>query len=106
MKPSQNYNLKDCPIRKNIKILGGKWSLLILLALKKRNLRFGEIKREIPDISEKMLIQTLRLLVENNFISRKDFKFVPPKVEYKILKKGKKAVKIIDIILDIEGHSR
>jgi DNA-binding HxlR family transcriptional regulator len=89
---------KDCPIRKNIKVIGGKWSLLIIYSLKEGPKRFGELKKEIPDISEKILIQTLKNMAENKFISRKDFKTIPPKVEYSLLKKGKSTLGIIDII--------
>ena len=66
--------------------------------LKDGSKRFGELKKGIPDISEKMLIQSLKNMTENKFISRKDFKTVPPKVEYSLLPKGKKTLKIMDII--------
>ena len=55
----------DCPIRAVLKVLGGKWPLLVLSKLE-GSMRFSAIKREIPEISEKMLIETLKQLTENN----------------------------------------
>jgi DNA-binding HxlR family transcriptional regulator len=92
---------ENCPVRRNIRVIGGKWSLLIIFYLKDGPKRFGELKRLIPDISEKMLIQSLKILAENKFISRKNFKTIPPKVEYSLLKKGKQALKIIDVISEM-----
>jgi DNA-binding HxlR family transcriptional regulator len=93
---------ENCPIRKNIKVIGGKWSLLIIFMLKDGPKRFGELKKLIPDISEKMLIQNLKNMAENRFISRKDFRTIPPKVEYSLLEKGKLSLKIIDIISTLD----
>lgn len=92
--PVTKEDIINCPIRKIIKIIGGKWSLLVLISLKTSK-RFWELKKLIPDISEKMLIQTLRMLEENNFIKRKDFKTIPPKVEYSALKEWKEVIEIV-----------
>jgi DNA-binding HxlR family transcriptional regulator len=56
--------------------------------------------KEIPEISEKMLIETLKQLVENNLVERKDFKTIPPHVEYVITKNGKQALKAIPIFAE------
>ncbi|MCH5685222.1 helix-turn-helix transcriptional regulator [Niabella sp. W65] len=56
----------NCPVRKSLAILGGKWTLLILFQINDRVIRYGELKRCIPGISEKMLIQELNVLVEKN----------------------------------------
>lgn len=98
----KKYFLDKCPIRKNLKIIWGKWAILILLTLKNWPKRFGEFKKIIPDISEKMLIQNLKILKENNFIKRKDFKTIPPKVEYSNLIKWNKTLWIVDIILELD----
>ena len=60
----------DCPIRAVLKVLGGKWPLLVLSKLEESK-RFSAIKREIPEISEKMLIETLKQLTENKLVTRK-----------------------------------
>ncbi len=73
----------DCPIRNVLARVGDKWSLLVLYILQhKGTLRFKQLQREIPDISQKSLTLTLRTLEEDGFISRKVYAEVPPRVEY------------------------
>lgn len=92
--------INECPIRKALQILGGKWTVLLLMELEIPK-RYGELKKAVPEISEKMLIQKLRLLETGQFVTRKDFQQVPPKVEYSLTKLGKEALKIIPILRDI-----
>lgn len=78
-----------CPIRTTLELVGGKWKLLILQQLcDHEELRLSELKVLIPDISEKMLIQELQVLVQSNLASRKDYEEIQPKVSYSITKKG------------------
>ena len=73
----------DCPIRNVLARVGDKWSLLVLYNLQHREpVRFKELQRQIPDISQKSLTQTLRTLEENGFVSREVFPEVPPRVEF------------------------
>lgn len=73
----------NCPIRNILARVGDKWSLLVLYTLQhKESLRFKQLQREMSDISQKMLTQTLRTLEEDGFISRKVYAEVPPRVEY------------------------
>ncbi|MEM6379834.1 MAG: helix-turn-helix domain-containing protein [Bacteroidota bacterium] len=73
-----------------MELVGGKWRLIILQQLLTNGeLRLSQLKRLIPDISEKMLIQELKVLATNNLISRKDYGEVPPRVGYLITEKGK-----------------
>ena len=95
-----NENLKHCPIRKALNILGGKWVFIILMELKKTK-RYGEIKKTIPDISEKILIEKLRLLEKHKFIKRKNFNTIPPHVEYSLTALGKDTIKIIPSLIKI-----
>lgn len=75
----------DCPIRNVLARVGDKWSLLVLYNLQHREpVRFKELQRQIPDISQKSLTQTLRMLEEDGFVSRKVFPEVPPRVEYSL----------------------
>ena len=62
---------ENCPVRRSLARLGGKWKLLILFQINDRIIRYGDLKRTIPGISEKVLIQELNFLVENKFISKK-----------------------------------
>ena len=75
----------DCPIRNVLSRVGDKWSLLVLYNLQHREpVRFKELQRQIPDISQKSLTQTLRTLEEDGFVSREIFPEVPPRVEYSL----------------------
>lgn len=87
---------ENCPVRKSLALLGGKWTLLILFQINERVLRYGELKRCIPSISEKMLIQELNFLVENKFVSKKSYPQIPPKVEYRLTELGLKTLPIVD----------
>ena len=79
---------ENCPVRRALSLLGGKWTLLILFQINNRVIRYGELKRAIPGISEKVLIQELRSLVENKMVVKKAYPEIPPRVEYSLTKKG------------------
>lgn len=75
----------DCPIRNILSRVGDKWSLLVLYTLQQNDtLRFKQLQRELPDISQKSLTQTLRILEEDGFIHRQVYAEVPPRVEYSL----------------------
>ena len=78
----------QCPVRNVLDQLGDKWSVLIIGALAERPFRFGELKREIPDISQRMLTQTLRDLQSDGLIEREVFPTTPPSVEYRLSPMG------------------
>lgn len=88
-----------CPIRTTLDLIGGKWKLLILNQLYNETLRLSEIKRLIPDISEKMLIQELKKLVDSGLVQRKNFGEVPPRVEYSLTPKGENIKPLIESML-------
>lgn len=93
----KKYSLSDCPLRKSKKILSGKWKLLLLDTFKERStIRYGELKKSIREISEKMMIQELKLLVESGLLSKKSYPEVPPRVEYALTTEGAKAIPIIE----------
>lgn len=87
---------ENCPLRKALGALGGKWNLIIIKIIGSGELRFSQIKREIPDVSEKVLIDKLKLMNSYDLIIRNDFKEVPPKVTYKLSKKGINALTIVN----------
>ena len=75
----------DCPIRNVLSRVGDKWSLLVLYSLQHREpVRFKELQRQIPDISQKSLTQTLRTLEVDGFVTREVFPEVPPRVVYSL----------------------
>ena len=73
-----------CPIRNILARISDKWSILVIYTLNKENraVRFKELQRKIPDISQKMLTVTLRTLEEDGYVTRTIYPEVPPRVEY------------------------
>lgn len=92
--------VRECPVKHSLDILGGKWKLRIIGQIGTEKCRYGELKRLIPDISEKMLIQELKSLVNFNILDKKSFNEVPPKVEYTLTNKGLKVLPIIEILIE------
>lgn len=73
-----------CGLDVALAVIGGKWKPLILFHLRSEPKRFGDLKRLVAGISEKVLIQQLRELVAARVLVRRDYKQVPPKVDYTI----------------------
>ena len=71
-----------CGLDAALDVMGGKWKGLILWALRSEARRFGELRRVVQGISEKMLIQHLKEMEADGIVSRRDFREVPPRVEY------------------------
>lgn len=92
----------DCPIRNILARLTDKWSLLVIYTLDRRGeafLRFKELHREIPDISQKMLTVTLRTLEEDGYVTRKVYPEVPPRVEYALTDRARSLLPHIDSLI-------
>ena len=77
-----------------------KWNLIIIKSLGNEELRFSEVRSKIPDISEKVLIDKLKVLTEQKLVIRKDFNEIPPKVSYRLSKLGVQALVIVEEIED------
>lgn len=91
----------DCPIRNVLARVGDKWSLLVLYNLQhKEPMRFKELQRQIPDISQKSLIQTLRTFKEDGFINREIFPEVPPRVEYSLTPHAHSFLPLVENIIN------
>ena len=78
--------------------IGGTWKMPILWRLQDRIMRYSQLKKDIPRITDKMLTTQLRELEAEGFVHRKVYPVVPPKVEYSITEKGKTAIPIINTI--------
>jgi DNA-binding HxlR family transcriptional regulator len=78
----------NCPIRYVVQNIFDKWSALILMALAEQPYRFGELRRLVPDISQRMLTQTLRDLQRDGYVHREVFPTKPPSVEYSLTEMG------------------
>ena len=90
----------NCPIRNVLSRIGDKWSMLVIFTLENNCcLRFKELQRCIPDISQKMLTATLKTLEADGLVLRKAFLEVPPRVEYSLTDKGKSLLPHIDGLL-------
>ena len=77
-----------CPVRTSLNVLGGKWKLLILSYLLDEPRRYGELRRLMPEITEKMLIQELRDLESDGIVARTVHQVVPPRVDYSLTEQG------------------
>lgn len=78
----QGQDSNDCPVTTAIDVIGGKWKVIILYQLREKTLRFGELRKRVPKITQKMLTLQLRELEKNKLVKRKVYAEVPPKVEY------------------------
>ncbi len=85
-----------CPVDLTLSVVGGRWQGLIVWALRERSKRFSELKRELVAVNDKMLSQTLKLLVEQGILSRLDHQSVPPKVEYNLTENGRQLLAIFE----------
>jgi DNA-binding HxlR family transcriptional regulator len=77
-----------CGIDAAMDVIGGKWKVLILWALDERPCRFGELRRNIPGVTEKVLTAQLRELEADGIVHREVFEEVPPRVEYSLTPLG------------------
>lgn len=87
------------PIEFALSHIGGTWKMPILWRLHNNVLRFTDLKKDIPHISDKMLTSQLRELEKKELIVRTVYPTVPPKVEYRISEKGMKAIPVIETIM-------
>jgi DNA-binding HxlR family transcriptional regulator len=81
--------LSKCPVTFTLEKIGGRWKSLIIYHLVDGKKRYNELRKSIPDISEKMLIQQLKELEKDDLILRQAMPVVPPHVEYSLTKTGK-----------------
>ncbi len=92
--------LAAAAVEKALHMLEGRWKLLILFHLfDGKVLRFAELERAIPGISQKMLTQQLRQLEKHNIVCRKVYAEVPPKVEYRLTEWGQALCPVLDSLL-------
>lgn len=93
----------NCPIRNVLARISDKWSLLVIYTLKSHpgeSLRFGTLKRLIPDISQKMLTSTLRTLEADGYLTRTVYAEVPPRVEYSLTPRAQTLIPLMDSLID------
>ena len=89
---------EQCPSRNVLEAISDKWSILVINRLSLKTCRFGELRREVGGISQKMLMQTVQKLERYGFISRKEYPVLPMKVEYSITPLGEELSNIVAML--------
>ena len=92
----QTKELPACPVETTLMLIGDKWKVLILRDLMPGTKRFGELKKSIGSVSQKVLTAQLRDMEEKGLVSRKVYAEVPPRVEYSLTDLGKSLKPILD----------
>lgn len=91
-------NIQNCPVAKVQKIIHGKWTMVIVYFLSKGTLRFGELSKKMPNVTQANLTKELRMLEEYGIIHREVYREVPPKVEYSLNEIGWKFLPVLEAL--------
>ena len=91
-------NFMDCPMAEIQPIIQGKWTMLILYYISQETIRFGELSRKIPMVSQANLTKALRSLEQFGLIHREVYREVPPKVEYSLTEIGQKFLPVLEAL--------
>lgn len=91
-----SFDADNCPIARVAKVIQGKWTMVIIYLLSEDTLRFSEIKRRLPPVTEANLTKDLRLLESHGVVHREVYPVVPPKVEYSLTEMGRDFLPILD----------
>ena len=99
-------DVENCPVRDVMDNIGGKWNSLMILSLADGPLRFSQLRRLIPDISQRMLTQTLRDLQRDGYIHRTVYPTQPPSVEYALTDLGRSLLGLLKHFVNwsVENH--
>ena len=81
--------LPPCPVATAVNLIGGKWKLLIIRNLKTRQWRFNELQRDLDGISQKVLTDSLRQMIDDGLVYRYDYHELSPRVEYGLTELGR-----------------
>ena len=96
----EKKELPACPVETTLMLIGDKWKVLILRALMPGTKRFGELKKSIGHVSQKVLTTQLRDMEEKGLVSRKVYAEVPPRVEYTLTETGYSLKPVLDALWD------
>jgi DNA-binding HxlR family transcriptional regulator len=89
-----------CPVDLTLSIIGGRWKGLVFWNLRDGAKRYGEMKRILVGINDKMLTQVLRELEANGVVNRKVYEVIPPKVEYTLTEEGEKLLPVMKLMAE------
>ena len=97
--------LPVCPVATAVSLVGGKWKLLIIRNLRMRSWRFNELQRDLEGISQKVLTDSLRQMMDDGLVYRHDYQEMPPRVDYSLTELGEKLLPIImDALADFGNY--
>lgn len=96
--------LPVCPVATAVSLVGGKWKLLIIRNLRMRSWRFNELQRDLEGISQKVLTDSLRQMMDGGLVYRHDYQEMPPRVDYSLTELGEKLLPIMDALADFGNY--
>ena len=99
-----NDELPVCPVATAVSLVGGKWKLLIIRNLRMRSWRFNELQRDLEGISQKVLTDSLRQMMDDGLVYRHDYQEMPPRVDYSLTELGEKLLPIMDALADFGNY--
>ncbi len=97
---SETKDLPAYPVETTLLLIGDKWKVLILRDLMEGTKRFGELKKSIGTVTQKVLTAQLRAMEESGLVHRKVYAQVPPKVEYSLTETGRSLKPVLDAMLE------
>lgn len=96
--------LPVCPVATAVSLVGGKWKLLIIRNLRMRSWRFNELQRDLEGISQKVLTDSSRQMMDDGLVYRHDYQEMPPRVDYSLTELGEKLLPIMDALADFGNY--
>lgn len=96
--------LPVCPVATAVSLVGDKWKLLIIRNLRMRPWRFNELQRDLEGISQKVLTDSLRQMMDDGLVYRHDYQEMPPRVDYSLTELGGKLLPIMDALADFGNY--
>ncbi|MEO0635413.1 MAG: helix-turn-helix domain-containing protein [Pseudomonadota bacterium] len=97
----------SCPVQTAVDVIGGKWKPGLLYRMRGEPLRLSELRRQMPWISERVLIRQLKELVEDGILERRDYREMPPRVDYRLTDYGWSVMPIMDAVAEWgAGHPK
>lgn len=98
MKAIYDDDIEHCPVAKVQKVIRGKWSMVIIYFLSCGTLRFSQLKRKMPQVTEANLTKELRMLKQYGLVHREVYREVPPRVEYSLTEIGQKFIPVLEAL--------
>jgi DNA-binding HxlR family transcriptional regulator len=95
-----NVYLKGCASRTVLEVMANKWTNLVVCALRDGPMRFGQLRRQLEGITQKMLTQTLRALERDGLVTRTLYPTIPPRVDYELTDLGRDAAGLFDGLIE------